>query len=435
MDASAIVDRLTTPQTRVDPYPLYEQAHALGPVVRVDDTFVLVTGHAAADRVLRERGFGVLDRQASAAMFGGESEAPSQELFGRSILQSNPPVHTRLRGPIAAVFTPRRIAALEPAIARAVDRLLAGMAESGRAGAPVDFMDRFAFPLPVGVICELLGVPEEDRYRFRDPAHDLMGVLEFMSVATDTGPADRAALELGGYFADLVAERRARPQDDLIGALVRLRDEDPEQAIGDAELVANLVLLLVAGFETTTNLLGNGLALLGEHPDVRRALVDRTLPVADFVEEVLRYDSPVQLTSRVALRDDLSIDGVPVPRFAEVLVLIGAANRDPARYRDPQRFDPWRAEGGSLSFGAGLHFCVGAMLARLEATVAFPRLLDRFPALTLAPGATRRDRLVLRGYGELPVTVDAVGAAGTMGATGAGGAVGDRVGPDESGGS
>ncbi|MFI6586295.1 cytochrome P450 [Embleya sp. NPDC050493] len=419
MDASAIVDRLTAPQTRANPYPLYEQARELGPVVPVTDTLVLVNGYAAADRVLRDRGFGMMDHEASTAVFGDGPEPPSWELFGRSILHSNPPVHTRLRGPIAAVFTPRRVAALEPAIARAVDRLLAGMAESGREGAPVDFMDRFAFPLPVGVICELLGVPEEDRYRFRHPVHELTRVLEFMSADTDTHAADRAAHELGGYFADLVAERRARPREDLIGALVRLRDEDPEQAIGDAELVANLVLLLVAGFETTTNLLGNGLALLGEYPDVRGALADRSLPAADFVEEVLRYDPPIQLTSRIALRDGLSIDGVPVPRFGEVLVMIAAANRDPARYRDPQRFDPWRAESGSLSFGAGIHFCVGAMLARLEAAVAFPRLLDRFPAATLAPGAIRHDRLLFRGYGELPVVVGDQGAQDRPGDQGA----------------
>ncbi|WP_205354021.1 cytochrome P450 [Embleya scabrispora] len=203
-----------------------------------------------------------------------------------------------------------------------------------------------------------------------------------MSLDADSTAADHAGHELGGYFADLVAERRARPQDDLVSALVRLRDEDPGQAIGDAELIASLVLLLVAGFETTTNLLGNGLALLREHPDVRAALADRSLPVADFVEEVLRYDSPIQLTSRIALRDGLSVDGVPVPRFGEVLMLIGAANRDPVRYREPQRFDPWRAESGSLSFGAGIHFCVGAMLARLEAAVAFPRRADPDHRLT-----------------------------------------------------
>ncbi|WP_331766548.1 cytochrome P450 [Embleya sp. NBC_00896] len=162
-------------------------------------------------------------------------------------------------------------------------------------------------------------------------------------------------------------------------------------------------MLLVAGFETTTNLLGNGLALLFGHASVRAALTAGELRAADFVEEVLRHDSPVQLTSRIALRDGLDVEGLALPRHGEVLLLIGAANRDPARYPEPQRFDPWRAETGSLSFGAGIHYCVGAMLARLEATVAFPRVLARFPALTQAPGATRHDRLLLRGYGELPV--------------------------------
>ncbi|MFE3203577.1 cytochrome P450 [Embleya sp. NPDC059237] len=405
MDATAIVELLDTPETRADPYPLYEQAHRLGPVARVSDMLVLVTGYAAVDRVLRDRDFGVVDPELTATMFGDCPEPPSLELFGRSILQANQPAHTRMRAPIAAVFTPRRIAAMRPAVERAVDRLLDDLAAAGRGGEPVDFMDRFAFPLPVGVICELLGVPEADRRRFRGSAHDLMAALEFMTVERDLTAADRAAVELQGYFAELVAQRRAHPSEDLVATLVARRDADPDSGITDAELIANLVLLLVAGFETTTNLLGNGLALLFGHDGARTALAGGTLPPGDFVEEVLRYDSPVQLTSRIALRDGLEIEGVAVPRFAEVLLLIGAANRDPARFPESQRFDPWRAEIAPLSFGAGIHYCVGAMLARLEATVAFPRFLARFPASAQAPGAVRDDRLLLRGYGELPITV------------------------------
>ncbi|QMU75809.1 cytochrome P450 [Streptacidiphilus sp. PB12-B1b] len=342
---------------------------------------------------------------------GEQPEADSLTLLGRSILQVNPPRHAVMRAPIAAVFTPRRVAALRPAVERSVHRLLDALEHAGESGRPVDFMEQFAYGLPVGVISELLGVPEGDRHRFRSLSHDLTIAFEFASTISDLSPADRAARELEAYFRALAAERRARPRDDLVSALVQLVDAQAGEAgeaaarMDDAELISNLVLLLVAGFETTTNLLGNGLALLFQHPGVRRALASGGLEASAFVDEVLRYDSPVQLTSRMALREGASVEGIAVPLYGEVLLLLGAANRDPARFHQPERFDPWRADNAPLSFGAGIHYCLGAMLARLEAAVAFPALLARFPAL--APAAElsprRHDRLLLRGYAELPV--------------------------------
>ena len=263
-------------------------------------------------------------------------------------------------------------------------------------------MDRFAFQLPVTVICELLGIPAADRDRFRPLAAALTAALELAGEVD--GPADQAARELGRYFTPLISERRRAPGDDLVSALVAARDAD-DGRLTDEELLANLILLLVAGFETTTDLLGNGIAILLDRPELATALRSGRITTAGFVEEVLRFESPVQVTTRVAHADGLVAEDVPIPRGSDVMLLLGAANRDPARYPHPDRFDPVRADIRPLSFGAGPHICIGNNLARLEAAVALPRLVDRFPRLSADPGRqpTRRDRLVLRGYQTLPV--------------------------------
>jgi len=405
MDAAEIVEQLARTDGRVDPYPLYALAHELGPVNRLSDDWVLACGYDSVNRVLRNPAFGVDSDELRRARFGDEPMPDSLALLGRSMLQANPPLHTRMRAPIASVFTPRRVAALEPAVVGVVDRLLDRLPglDAGD-GSGVDFMEEFAYQLPVSVICELLGVPEQDRGPFRSLVHDLTLVLEFMGHQSDLTAADAAARELSSTFAALADLRRAEPREDLVTALVQLVDAE-DARIDAAELLGNLALLLLAGFETTTNLLGNGLALLFGHPSVREALIQEALPVADFVEEVLRFDSPVQLTSRIALFRGLDVDGVPLPQHGEVVLLIGAANRDPARFHDPDRFDPWRADNQPLSFGAGMHYCLGAMLARLEAKIAFTALLRRYPAIAPAKAAVpvRQDRLLLRGYASLPV--------------------------------
>jgi cytochrome P450 len=406
MDATAIVEALMTPQGRTDPYPLYARAHELGPVSVIGDGWFLIPGHAAINHVLRTPAFGLADPQARQARRPGQAEHPALTAMSRSILQANPPGHGRMRSLISSGFTLRRVTALRPAISDAVDMLLDGLAGAGADSTPLDFMAEFAFRLPVTMICEMLGVPQADRHRFRPLAADLTTALELVADASDLASADAAAAELGAYFAQLTAERRTKPRGDLVSALVTARDAD-DGRLSDEELLANLILLLVAGFETTASLLGNGLAILLDHPEAAASLRSGTTPVPGFVEEVLRYDSPVQLASRVALADGLVVAGMPIPRGSEVVLLLGAANRDPGRYPDPDLFDAARVDSQPLSFGAGAHFCLGNSLARLEATVAFPRLLARFPDLAPAPGCgpTRRDRLVLRGYDTLPVVL------------------------------
>jgi len=298
-------------------------------------------------------------------------------------------------------FTARRVGGLEPAIAQMADDLLDAMADRGADGSVVEFMHDFAYLLPVTVICELLGIPEADRESFRPIARDLAGVFELNDL--ESLPAiDSAAIELLAYFTGLAAQRRAHPRDDLLSDLLAVSDAD-DSRLSDAELMHNLTLLLVAGFQTTTNLLGNGLQIVLQDPPAGDAVSNASVSPASFIEEVLRYDSPVQLTSRVGY--EAKVGGVAIAAGDSVTTLIGAGNRDPRRFADPDTFDPLRSDGGPLSFGGGAHFCIGAALARLEGTVAFPRLLSRFPALTAAGEPARRDTFLLRGFDTLPVTV------------------------------
>ncbi|MFI7248782.1 cytochrome P450 [Micromonospora chalcea] len=387
-----------SPEGRVDPYPTYERLRAHGPVVQAGSVFV-VTGYAEADAMLRDARFGVLDDALRDQFMPGWRESPAILSISRSMLRTNPPDHSRMRRLAAGAFTPRRIAAMRDVVRAQADELIDAMLA---AEGPVDFMAAFAYPLPVGVICALLGVPAADRPLFRRWATDLTGVLEPEITADELAVADRGAAELRAYFTELVAARRRAPADDLTTALVQAHDGG-DRLSGD-ELLANLIVLLVAGFETTTNLLGNGLVALLEHPRAAAALAEHPEFAPGYVDELLRYDSPVQLTSRTSTAPSRYGD-VDLPPESWVIVMLGAANRDPRRYPDPARFDPWRPQVHPLSFGAGPHYCLGAALARLEAQVAFPLLLRRLPGLAVAGRPERRVRLTLRGHATLPVRV------------------------------
>jgi cytochrome P450 len=401
MDTIEIFTALTTPAGRADPYPHYAALHEIGEAVALGPESVAVVGYDAINAVLRDPGFRTTDGEFFDTNFPNWRENQVFVQGADWILNLNGPRHARIRSLIARAFTARRVAALEPAIERLTDGLLDAMADRGADGSSVEFMHDFAYLLPVTVICELIGIPERDRDGFRPLARDVAGVFEIIDPGT-LPAINAAAVELLAYFTGLAAKRRSDPRDDLLTDLLAVSDAD-DGRLSDAELLHNLTLLLVAGFETTTNLLGNGLRIVLTNGAAGDGVRDGSVPAAALVEEVLRYDSPVQLTSRVAY--ETKVGGVAVPDGAEVMTLIGAGNRDPRRFADPDTFNPLRSDGGPLSFGGGAHFCIGAALARLEGTVAFPRLLRRFPGIALAGEPTRRDRLLLRGFETLPVTV------------------------------
>lgn len=408
MDADSIVAGLYTPEARNDPNPWYAQLHELGPASPLDPAksvySVVANGFDAVDDVLRSprflKGIGPKDKL----------DHPVLATLSRSMMFSLEPDHMRMRGLFNKVFTPRRIAGLEKDLVAAIDGLLDRMAELGADGSPVDFVAEFGYQFPTKVIGLLLHLPESDLGWFRERAERIDRYLD-LGGKTDEKlqSADDAVNELTEYYLRLIDERRRTPGDDIISHLVGLIDSGSDK-ITDIELVANLVVLLNASFVTTMNLLGNGLIPLLARPD----LVDRVRADADVasrcVEEILRYDSPVQLLSRI-VGEDTELAGVPLTAGGTVLVLIGAANRDPRKHTDPGTFDPDRADLGHQSFGGGAYFCLGAALSRLEGRLAFPRLFQRFPNLAIAGEPTRSDGFLLRGYSVIPVTTGGHGAA------------------------
>ena len=392
MDFESALASLFSAEGRSDPYPAYDALRAHAPMFAALDGRWFVTTHALTSRLLRDPGLRVADAADYDTFWPDWRENRGVASIVQSMLQYNPPDHTRVRRAAAATFTARRVAALRDVITEQAAELIKAM--PGRA----DFVSAFAYPLPIAVICALLGVPDTDRQWFRQRAADLTVVLEPISTEEEMRGADAAGRELEDYFAGLIAQRRRDPQEDLTSALAA-----GDSGLTGAELLANLVLLLVAGFETTTNLLGTGLKLLLDRPEhAERLRADPSLAPA-YVEEILRFDSPVQLTTRFT-SVPLDLDGQDLPAGAALTMLLGSANRDPARYPDPHRFDPDRPNIQPVSFGGGAHYCLGAPLARLEAQVAFPLLLTMLPGLAVDGEPRMRDRLVLRGFATLPIT-------------------------------
>ena len=395
------------PQLLENPYPFYALLRSASPVFRVPlpipgaGVFVL-TRYAEALEVLRDGERFTVDRLHADVVQRFRDRLPVQFFGGpqaiRTMLMLDPPEHTRLRGLVSRAFTPRRVEALAPRIEALVDSLLAPALSEGR----MEVMGDFAAPLPAIVIAELLGVPPEDHRRFKQWASELVDSLGSAG-PLEAGPRVGQAMgKLLDYMREVIAARRREPRDDLISALCAAQEE--RDALSDAELLSTSFLLLLAGHETTTNLIGNGLLALLRDPAQWRRLREEPARLEHAIEELLRYDSPVQATVRVA-RQELTLGGVSVPDRALLVVGIGAANRDPAAFPEADRLDLSRENVRHLSFGFGTHFCLGAGLARLEARCAFRALLERAPGLRLAGEPTRRPNFLLRGLASLPVAL------------------------------
>jgi cytochrome P450 len=389
-----------------NPFPIFAEIRQRGPVQHV----TLADGHGAWLVLGYEESKALLNEARLSkdmqAAFARDSEVLAEGLpgreFARHMLAVDPPDHTRMRRLVSAAFSLRRVEKLEPAVCAIVDDLLDRIAELGP-DARVDLVSAFAFPLPFTVICELLGVPEEDRTAFGQ-------CLTTMSSPTLTPEQyDRAKAASDAVVAllrGLVETKRQHPGDDLVTGLIRARDGD--ECLDEQELLASILQLIIAGHDTTASLIGNGVVALLRHPDQVAALQADPDALPGAVEELLRYDAPVpHATFRYAV-DDVDVGGVTIPAGAQVIISLASANRDPERFPDPDALDLHRSDQRHIAFGHGIHFCLGAPLARMEGRLALGTLFRRFPELRLAVPVEELhwghgDGLVLRGLSELPV--------------------------------
>lgn len=389
-----------TPSMRFDPYPAYRALRSRHPVYwHPIFRAWLVSRYEDSAAVLRHPKTSV-DRSQLGDLELLDLREELLEGIEVTLLMLDPPDHTRIRGLVNRAFTPRTVDALRPRIRAIVAELLDAVERRGDGA--MDLVADLAYPLPVIVIAELLGVPAEDRERFKRWSDQLAVVLDPFSTGGDFRGVDQAFTESAEYFGQIFEARRRDPKDDLVSRLVAA--EENGARLSPVELLSVCMLILGAGHETTTGLIGNAVLALLRHPSEAARLRAEPALLPNAVEELLRYDSPVQMTDRIVLAEDLVLGGQLIPKGAQVVTLLGAANRDPARWPAPDALDLGRADPRSLAFGHGIHYCVGAALARAEAEIALGALLERFPNLRLARPPTARDykvSMVLRGLTTL----------------------------------
>ncbi|MGW0841066.1 cytochrome P450 family protein [Streptomyces sp. NPDC002787] len=392
-----MTDPLQDPEFFTDPYPTYARLRDAAPVQKVPTGSggrhsYLVTGYAEAREAFTDPR---LSKDTTRFFAGRPSRRDLHPAVSRNMLATDPPEHARLRSLVTKAFTTGAVARLRPYIAGLVDELLDAWPEHGQ----VDLVESLAVPLPVTVICEMLGVPESDRRLVRAWSSDLFA-------AGDPGRIDTASHAIGDYMTDLVAAKRTAPGESLLDDLIAVRDG--QDRLTEDELVSLAVLLLVAGHETTTNFIGNATLALLRHPETLTRLRAEPRLLGAALDELLRYDSPIGIATFRYTTEPLTLGGTDIPEGAPVLIAPGAANRDPARFPTPDRLDLTRPTPAHLAFGHGIHRCLGAPLARAEAELALHALLTRFPSLRLAtptaPLRWRHTRL-MRGLAALPLLV------------------------------
>jgi cytochrome P450 len=395
-----------TSEGKADPYPGYATIREATPLHQSGLGMKVATRYEDVQMILRDNRYGRGEQNLDPTVFGLTQEEwdvrfPESGGVAESMLGLDPPDHTRLRGLVSKAFTPSSIKKLEPHIQRLTDDFLEPLEGE------VDLMPELALKLPITVISEMLGVPQADHAALLPHIKIVIRSLAVFEVNLDDFAATYAAGNvIGDYFLGLAAEKRSKPGDDMFTDLLQAEDEG--DMLTERELISTVILLFVAGYETTTNLIGNGTRAFLLNPDQLRLLRDDRTHLKGAVEEILRYDSPVQLTSRVAL-EDVETAGVPVPKGEQVITILGAANRDPRVYENPDIFDITRSGPAPLSFSSGIHYCLGAALARAEGQIVFDSLLNRYasiePAWSDDEPLCYRDNLVLRGLERLPVNL------------------------------
>jgi cytochrome P450 len=409
-EAPALLFNPLDPAFRVNPYPFYARLRAEDPVHRTPTGVWALSRYAGCAAVLRDHARWSSDLRNNAsyqrALAAGRAN-PEAEALGKTppFLILDPPDHTRLRGLVSKAFTPKVIEGHRARVQELVD----GFIDAAAAQSTMELIEDFAYPLPITVICELLGVPAEDRSTFQQWSRELSRGLDPEEVLPPEAieARRRAGNAFADYFRELIATRRREPRDDLLSALIAAEEEGDK--LSEDELVSTCIFLLAAGHETTVNLLGNGTLAFLRHPaELAKLRADPSL-ARGAGGEVLRYDPPVQYAPRIAM-EDVAIDGVTIGRGEQAVVLIGAANRDPAAFTDPDRFDITRGESRHLAFGLGIHFCLGAPLARLQGEVAFATMARRLHGLRLLTERPEyKEHIVNRGLRSLPIAFDAVG--------------------------
>jgi cytochrome P450 len=386
-----------------DPYVMYRHLRENDPIhrSRLINGWVM-TRYADVTAVLRDARYSADERNQSnyekmRARAVKQGVMDADESYGGSMLRVDPPDHTRLRTLVSRAFTPRIVEGLRGRVEAIVEQHLDAVADQGG----MDVIAALAYPLPVIIIAEMLGIPAEDHGRFKHWSDEM---LRGMGISTDDDVrrSRRAQRELRAYFEGVASARRAEPREDLLSALLAVEDENG--GLSTDELYETCALLLVAGHETTTNLIGNGLLALLRHPEQFDVLRREPCRAERAVEELLRYDSPVQATTRI-VPEDIQFDGHVFRKGQQVALILGAANRDPGQFPEPDRLDVTREDARHAAFGHGIHFCLGSPLARLEAPIAFRAMIERFPNMRLDETMTPRwkDNLILRGLQQLPV--------------------------------